>query len=95
MEVEMDATYHRLTDLFSQIGLSSDAGGIQLFLDINSPLNNSIRLEEAPFWTISQSSFLREKILQDADWALVIDQLNVALRSLPLSNSAHSRNTQP
>jgi hypothetical protein len=36
-------------------------------------------LSDAPFWTPSQAAFLREEILEDADWASVIDELNVDL----------------
>jgi hypothetical protein len=37
-------------------------------------------LADAFFWTESQSQFLRDEILDDADWAEVVDQLNVMLR---------------
>ena len=50
------------------------------FLANNSPLDAAIRLEEAPFWTNSQAELLHEKIQLDADWAVVVDQLNLALR---------------
>ncbi|MBW4964577.1 DUF2789 family protein, partial [Sulfitobacter sp. CW3] len=33
------------------------------------------------FWTDSQKAFLREEILDDADWAEVVDELNVLLRT--------------
>jgi hypothetical protein len=36
-------------------------------------------LPDAPFWTPSQAGFLREEIIGDADWAQVIDELNVNL----------------
>ena len=36
-------------------------------------------LSEAAFWTPAQAAFLREEILNDADWAEVIDQLNAEL----------------
>jgi hypothetical protein len=29
-----------------------------------------------PFWTEAQRSFLKEEIIEDADWAAVIDELN-------------------
>jgi hypothetical protein len=76
----MDSTHHRLTELFAQLGLPTDPCSIGLFLFKNSPLNDCLRLEEAPFWTTSQATFLREKIQLDADWAGVVDQLNLALR---------------
>jgi len=76
----MNQTYHRFTELFLQLGLPSDVDGIKHFLENHSPLDPSIRLENAPFWTQAQSTLLRDEILQDADWAEVIDQLNAALR---------------
>ncbi len=76
----MNQSYNRFTELFLQLGLPSDVDGIKHFLENHSPLDPSIRLENAPFWTQAQSTLLRDEILQDADWAEVIDQLNAALR---------------
>lgn len=76
----MNSTHHRFEELFDQLGLPSDTCSINYFLAENSPLNPCIRLEEASFWTPSQASFLYEKIQLDSDWALVVDQLNVAMR---------------
>ena len=76
----MNQSYHRFTELFLQLGLPSDVDGIKHFLENHSPLDPSIRLENAPFWTQAQSTLLRDEILQDADWAEVIYQLNAALR---------------
>lgn len=76
----MNQSYHRFTELFLQLGLPSDVDGIKHFLENHSPLDPSIRLENAPFWTQAQSTLLRDEILQDANWAEVIDQLNAALR---------------
>jgi hypothetical protein len=35
---------------------------------------------QASFWTQAQASFLREAIEEDADWAELVDQLDVMLR---------------
>jgi hypothetical protein len=48
---------------------------------MHSPLATYVLLSEAPFWTNAQAAFLREEILNDADWAEVIDQLNARLHS--------------
>jgi hypothetical protein len=37
-------------------------------------------MADAFFWTKSQAEFLRDEILDDADWAEVVDQLDVLLR---------------
>jgi hypothetical protein len=36
-------------------------------------------VQEAPFWTPAQAKALRDMLLDDADWAEVVDQLNLAL----------------
>ena len=77
----MDKPVHRFTELFDQLGLPSDEPGIRQFLTTHTPLQADIVLADAPFWTPTQAAFLREEILEDADWAEVVDQLNVALRA--------------
>jgi len=39
-----------------------------------------IKLSEAKFWTEAQRTFLREEIAEDADWAIVVDDLSRQLR---------------
>lgn len=77
----MDQPLHHFTELFAQLGLPSDEAGIRQFLATHAPLAGSIALADAPFWTASQAAFLREEILEDADWAEVVDQLDAALRA--------------
>lgn len=72
--------FHRFTDLFAQLGLASDPQSIATFIGLHAPLADDLELAEAPFWTPSQAAFLREQRLQDADWAELVDQLNLALR---------------
>ena len=38
-----------------------------------------MKISEAPFWTPAQAALLKEEILEDADWAVVVDELNVRL----------------
>ncbi len=76
----MEKTIHTMTDLFAQLGLPNSNDEIAAFIKVNSPLPDSVRLSEAPFWTKSQASFLREELAEDADWAEIVDQLNAALR---------------
>lgn len=82
----MDWCMHDMSSLFAQLGLPSDDGAIQAFVDGHRPLADSIPLYEAPFWTVSQAAFLREEIIEDADWAVVIDQLNNELRATGASD---------
>lgn len=76
----MDEPMHRFHQLFAQLGLPSDAAGIAGFLQANWPLPGDVALPDAPFWTASQAAFLREALLQDADWAQQVEQLSQALR---------------
>lgn len=75
----MEKPVHRFSQLFAQIGLASDPDSIGRFIDTHRPLPDGLKLSEAPFWTPSQASFLREGLQADADWSPVIDALNVAL----------------
>ncbi|MFJ5446608.1 DUF2789 domain-containing protein [Methylobacillus methanolivorans] len=77
----MSQTFHRFSELFAQLGLPSDDQGISHFLTTHAPLADDIALPDASFWTPAQATFLREGLLQDADWAEMIDQLNIALRA--------------
>jgi hypothetical protein len=77
----MESSMHSLSNLFAQLGLSSDEFAIERFIKTHSPLATNTLLSDASFWTQAQASFLREEILNDADWAEVIDQLNTKLHS--------------
>lgn len=76
----MEAPLHHMTHLFAQLGLPSDAVAIDRFIAMHSPLPSAMLLSEAPFWTTGQAAFLQEGMLNDADWAEVIDALNCELR---------------
>ncbi|WP_084003109.1 DUF2789 family protein [Methylophaga muralis] len=43
-------------------------------------LPEGVKLENAYFWSPSQSAFIKECLALDSDWAEVVDQLNVQLR---------------
>lgn len=76
----MDQPVHRFTELFLQLGLPSDTQGIKQFLATHTPLAGDLVLADAPFWSAAQAAFLRQQLLADADWAELVDQLNLALR---------------
>ncbi|CAN5230167.1 DUF2789 domain-containing protein [soil metagenome] len=75
----MDLSTHTMSDLFAQLGLPSEEADIQAFIASHRPLAGGAALADASFWTPTQARFLREEILEDADWAEVVDQLNLAL----------------
>lgn len=70
---------YTMNDLFAQLGLASSDAEIERFISIHKHLPTDVLLSDAPFWTPSQSAFLQEELIKDADWAEVIDQLNVML----------------
>ncbi|MDD2161881.1 DUF2789 domain-containing protein [Pseudomonas sp. MIL19] len=71
---------HDLASLFKQLGLPNDDAAIERFIEQHSPLAEDCKLADAPFWDNAQAAFLREEIGEDADWAEVVDQLNLMLR---------------
>jgi len=75
----MDTSVHTLGTLFEQLGLESDEASIRRFIDSHS-LQPSTMLAEAPFWNHAQSEFIREGLLEDSDWAELIDLLDALLR---------------
>jgi len=75
----MESSFHQFSELFAQLGLPSDNEGIRAFIDSHRPLPGDIKLADAEFWTPAQSALLKEQLKSDADWAEVIDQLNLAL----------------
>lgn len=77
----MNKSFHRFSELFAQLGLAASDPEIAAFLRLHSPLAGDIALADAAFWTPSQAAFLREELREDADWAEVVDQLNLALRA--------------
>lgn len=76
----MEMAFHRFTELFAQLGLDNDLDSIRSFIATHAPLPGGVRLEDAPFWTPAQARLLREALTHDADWAEVVDGLNLALR---------------
>lgn len=76
----MEPPVHSLSSLFKQLGLPDDPVSIDKFVAVHSLLKADLLLADAFFWTDSQKAFLREQILVDADWAEVVDELDVLLR---------------
>ena len=76
----MDKPIHHFCELFAQLGLPSDEHGIRQFIAAHTPLAADVKLPDAPFWTSAQAAFLCEALLQDSDWALLVDQLSETLR---------------
>lgn len=77
----MENSHHSLSSLFEQLGLASDGPAIEQFISSHGPLPSSQRLADAPFWSPAQATFLREELLEDGDWAEVVDELNNRLHA--------------
>lgn len=75
----MDANLHDMSNLFAQLGLPAEPAAIEDFIASHRPLGHGVALYRAPFWSTAQRNFLKEEIIGDADWAGVIDELNVRL----------------
>lgn len=75
----MEPSVHPFSELFDQLGLPSSETDIRRFIDEHRPLPNDVKITEAPFWTPTQARLLKDLLLEDADWAEVVDQLNLAL----------------
>ncbi|WP_260961537.1 DUF2789 domain-containing protein [Pseudomonas citri] len=76
----METPIHSLPALFKQLGLPDDAVSIDQFIASHSPLKPDLHLADAFFWSEAQRQLLRDELLEDADWAEVVDQLDVLLR---------------
>ncbi|WP_354676721.1 DUF2789 domain-containing protein [Cupriavidus plantarum] len=77
----MEQPFHQFSELFAQLGLPSEEPDIRAFIAKHAPLPEKMHLWDAPFWTPAQSALLRDELVEDADWAVVVDQLNLALRA--------------
>ncbi len=77
----MELSNPTMSDLFAQLGLPNEPDEIDRFIAQHRPLPEATRLPDASFWSPVQAQFLREEWREDADWAEVVDRLNLALRS--------------
>ncbi|HHF3274750.1 TPA: DUF2789 domain-containing protein [Vibrio alginolyticus] len=76
----MEMHQHGMAELFQQLGLGSSPQEMKDFINQHRHKRDSAPLHEARFWTMSQANFLKQAIEEDADWAELVDQLDVMLR---------------
>lgn len=74
----MDTTESNMTNLFLQLGLPAEKAQIAEFIRTHQ-LPENVRVSEAAYWNDGQRHFLREEWAEDADWAIIVDELNEAL----------------
>ena len=71
-----------LPGLFAQLGLDNDENSIDAF-GAQHRLPDEVKLIDAEFWTPQQAAFLKEELRADAEWAPVVDEMNVLLHKQP------------
>ena len=76
----MPGQIHSMQDLFKQLGLPDSEEKIDEFIRQNSPLPRNIDLHKAPFWSASQAEFILSAKQNDADWSILVDDLDELLR---------------
>jgi hypothetical protein len=81
-EKKMESPTHDLKGLFDQLGLDSTQKAIDDFIASHSPLPDDKKLIDAEFWTPQQAGFLKEQLREDADWARVVDDLNLRMHQI-------------
>ncbi|WP_347911833.1 DUF2789 domain-containing protein [Pseudomonas grandcourensis] len=74
----MESPTHDLKGLFDQLGLDSSQKAIDGFIAGHS-LPGDKKLIDAEFWSPQQAGFLKEQLREDADWARVVDDLNLRM----------------
>jgi hypothetical protein len=62
--------------------LADDPRAVQQFFQMHCPLEASMRIEDAHFWSPAQAGLLRAALSDDAEWAVAVDQLSLSLRSV-------------
>lgn len=76
----MQSGIHTFEELFQQLGLPSKPEQIDKFVQMHSPLQSHVPIEQAHFWNTGQINFLQEAIAENSEWAELVDQLDAMLR---------------
>lgn len=81
----MQLPTHRLADLFDQLGLDSTQQAIDEFVGAHQ-LSADTKMEDAPFWNVSQVQLFVEAREQDADWVELVDELDALLHATSMNH---------
>ncbi|WP_067095381.1 DUF2789 family protein [Marinomonas atlantica] len=76
----METHEHSLSALFEQLGLDSSEQGIETFISESDSIPEGMLLWEAPIWSEPQAQMLKQMKDEDADWATVVDELDLMMR---------------
>ncbi|HHS7808090.1 DUF2789 family protein [Pseudomonas putida] len=74
----MELPAYDLKTLFDQLGLPSENGAIDDFIEAH-PLDANTKLIDAEFWTAQQAQLLKEWLRADGEETVMVDELNVRL----------------
>lgn len=72
-----------MTDLFAQLGLDTHEVAIEQFIATHQ-LPSGVFLNQADYWTPSQSAFIQEEWRRDNIWSHILDELNIRLHETKL-----------
>ena len=78
----MEPVNPSLEKLFEQLGLDADEASIENFITAHR-LPDDVKLIDAEFWTPQQAAFLKEELRMVAEWAPIVDELNLRLHAQP------------
>lgn len=73
-----DSPHECFHTLFEQLGLPAESAAIETFIARHRLLPGQ-KIYEANFWNDSQQSFLKSALSEDAEWAVPVDSLAIAL----------------
>lgn len=74
----MNTSEPSMSNLFRQLGLPYGEEDIENFISRHH-LDQEQKLADAAFWSPNQARFLRDAWGDDADWVVIVDELNVRL----------------
>lgn len=76
--MSIDTVQVRMTNLFLQLGLDASEQAVADFI-ASHHLDADVHITDAPYWTAAQRQLLCELLKADAEWAVLVDQLNESL----------------
>ena len=78
-----------MTLLFEQLGLACSPEAIQAFITAHRFQLGGFNglIQDAPFWTHSQSELLNQALADDSEWSGLVDRLDSALRQKTVGGS--------
>ena len=76
----MESQIHSLPALLPQLGSAATPRAVAAVVPRQAPLPAHLLLVDAPCWSSAQAQLLAQALEDDADWAEVVDELDLLLR---------------